>query len=91
MAALLPARWRQQSRRERARPRAHGSDYRCYTGFDNANPTTERLPVVGGQEWPRSRKALAKQSCRSARRDGAPGLQRTPLFDRDHSVAAAPR
>gem|GEM_PF-2677181 len=42
-----------QPRQERARPRAHRSDNRCYTGFDNANPTTERLPAVGGQEWPR--------------------------------------
>ena len=30
-----------------ARPsRAHQSDNRCYTGFDNANPTTESLPAL---------------------------------------------
>jgi len=49
-----------QPRRERARPRAHQSDNRCWIGFDNANPTTESLPAGGGQEWRRSRSALEK-------------------------------
>jgi len=46
MAAVVPARRCEQSRRERARPRVHRSDDRRYTGFDNANPTTESGPAL---------------------------------------------
>ena len=52
MAAVVPARRCEQSRRERARPRAHQSDNRCYTGFYNANPTTESGPALNSVPVP---------------------------------------
>jgi hypothetical protein len=52
MAAVVPARRGKQSRRERAVHRAHQSDNRCYTGLDNASPTTESGPALNSVPVP---------------------------------------
>jgi hypothetical protein len=79
MAAVVPARRGKQSRRERAVHRAHQSDNRCYTGFDNANPTTESGPALNSvpvpislpmaEKW-RAERGGGERWPRSSRRGG---------------------